>query len=317
MSSPRFRSKMMLGLGLGLVGLTAGCGGTAPEVADAIIVAAPDGSTTTSGAPAPSGTIPPAGTTDAGTAADTPAATPAPAVAAAPATKAEGWGTLKGRVVLTGTAPTLAPLVPKGGDVNTKDPAVCAKEAIPNEKLVVDPETKGVKLALVYIPKPTAVNEEAKSAALANPVVFDQKDCIFKPHVLAVMTGSKILLKSSDPVGHNVNSKVDNNQLNTAMSTGQEILLPIKAPARRPGLVVCDIHNWMTAYWLVLDNPYFAVTDEKGNFEIKNAPAGTQKVVVWQEAATFVTPTSGQDINIAANGETTQEFKIDAGKIKK
>ena len=35
---------------------------------------------------------------------------------------------------------------------------------------------------------------------------------------------------------------------------------------------------------MVLDNPYFAVTDAKGNFEIKNVPAGTQKVVVWQEA---------------------------------
>ncbi len=35
---------------------------------------------------------------------------------------------------------------------------------------------------------------------------------------------------------------------------------------------------------MVLDNPYFAVTDDKGYFEIKNVPAGTQKVVVWQEA---------------------------------
>ena len=35
---------------------------------------------------------------------------------------------------------------------------------------------------------------------------------------------------------------------------------------------------------MVLDNPYITVTDEKGNFEIKNVPAGTQKVVVWQES---------------------------------
>ena len=50
---------------------------------------------------------------------------------------------------------------------------------------------------------------------------------------------------------------------------------------------------------MVLDNPYFAVTDDKGNFEIKNVPAGTQKVVVWQEAVAkggFVTPPSGEDV---------------------
>ena len=72
----------------------------------------------------------------------------------------------------------------------------------------------------------------------------------------------------------------------------------------------------MTSYWLVLDNPYFAVTDADGNFEIKNAPAGTQKVAVWQEATLFVTPSSGQDVTIAAGGDTAQEFKILAAQVK-
>ena len=72
----------------------------------------------------------------------------------------------------------------------------------------------------------------------------------------------------------------------------------------------------MTAYWHVLDHPYFAVTNEKGEFEIKNVPAGTQKVVVWQEATRYVTPTSGKEVNIAANGETVQEFTIDVAKVK-
>ena len=40
----------------------------------------------------------------------------------------------------------------------------------------------------------------------------------------------------------------------------------------------------MNAWWMVIDNPYITVTDEKGNFEIKDVPAGTQKVVVWQES---------------------------------
>ena len=65
---------------------------------------------------------------------------------------------------------------------------------------------------------------------------------------------------------------------------------------------------------MVLDSPYFAVTDEKGNFEIKNAPAGTQKVVVWQEAVDkngFVTPPSGEDVVIKANDATVKDFTID------
>ena len=74
----------------------------------------------------------------------------------------------------------------------------------------------------------------------------------------------------------------------------------------------------MTAWWMVLDSPYFAVTDEKGDFEIKNVPAGTQKVVVWQEAVAkggFVTPSSGEDINIKANDTTAKDFTIDPTKL--
>ena len=69
---------------------------------------------------------------------------------------------------------------------------------------------------------------------------------------------------------------------------------------------------------MVLDNPYFAVTDDKGNFEIKNAPAGTQKVVVWQESVAkggFVTPPSGEDLNIKPNDTTVKDFTIDPTKL--
>src|SRR6202000_3554736 len=89
-------------------------------------------------------------------AATTPAAT-APATAAAP-TKAEGWGTLKGKVVFSGTAPAQEELFAKGKA--PKDETVCAKDTpIKSERLIVDGATKGVKNVLVYIPKPTAVNE--------------------------------------------------------------------------------------------------------------------------------------------------------------
>ncbi len=229
--------------------------------------------------------------------------------------KSEGWGTLKGRVVFDGVPPAQKVLVPKG-DPSAKDSAVCAKNEIKAERLVVDAGTKGVKNAIVYIPKPTAVNPEAKSARAAQAVVFDQKGCVFEPHVLAAMVGEKIDVKSSDPVGHNINCKVQNNTFNEAVSPNGETIKTPVAAARQPGIVICDIHNWMSAYWLVLDNPYFAVTDDKGNFEIKNAPAGTQKVVVWQEATLFVTPSSGQDVTIAANGDTTQDFAIKASQVR-
>ena len=235
---------------------------------------------------------------------------------ATPAVASDGFGTLKGKVVLEGGKPTLKFLVTKG-DSNVKDANVCASDNIVNEVLEVDDATQGVKNVLVYIPKPTSVNPEAVKAAEQAKPVFDQKNCVFEPHVIAFMKGQALEIVSSDPVGHNVNAKMRaNGASNNLLGPGQKTTFNPKAAEGRPSEVTCDIHPWMKAYWLILDNPYFAVTNDKGEFEIKLAPAGTQKVVVWQESVQYVTAPSGMEVNIAKDGETVQEFKIDVSKAK-
>lgn len=303
-----------LGLATTLFLFVPGCGGKSSEVGEAVVVSEPGVPPPSAGGSAPATTS----TAPAATAPSTTAATAStPSTPSAPV-KAEGWGTLKGQVTLSGNSPAPKELRAKGKA--EKDPTVCAKDApIMNERLIVDGATKGVKNVLVYIPKPSTVNEEAKSKATTAKIDFDQEKCIFKPHVLAVETGTTIELKNSDPVNHNINSRLKNNGFNKLLSANQQQEQLVNALERTPGELTCDIHPWMKAYWMVLDNPYFAVTDEKGNFEIKNVPAGTQKVVVWQEAVApngFVTAPTGEGIDIKANDTTSKSFTIDAGKLR-
>ena len=226
-------------------------------------------------------------------------------------------GDAQGEVLFGGDPPVAKVLVEQGKA--EKNPEVCAKDSpIKSQRLVVDPASKGVKFALVYLPRPTAVNDDAKKSMAGRKVEFDQKGCVFEPHVLGLMAGVPITLKSSDPANHNVNVKLKNSTFNQTVAGGASFPFTPSAPERTPGQVVCDIHPWMTSWWMVLDNPYFAVTDDKGNFEIKNVPAGTQKVVVWQEAVSkggFVTPPSGEDINIKPGDATVKDFTIDPTKL--
>jgi hypothetical protein len=291
-----------LSLAATLIVAVMGCGGGMPESSDAVAIPEPNVSLT----PIPSSKS---------------GAAPKAAEAASPTSgtsapvKAEGWGTLKGQVVFGGDAPTAAVLVEKGKAA--KNPEYCAKDnPIMSERLVVDAATKGVKNVLVYLPRPTAVNEDAKKAASGATVMFDQQKCVFEPHVLGVMAGVPVELKSSDPLNHNVNCKLKNSTFNQTLGGGGTFKFVPPAAERSPGNVVCDIHPWMSAWWMVVDHPYIAVTDAKGNFEIKNAPAGTQKVVVWQEAVGFVSAPSGQDVTIKANDTTTQAFTIDPAKVR-
>jgi plastocyanin len=303
-----FNRPALLGLSFSAtLAVVTGCGGQS-DTGTAVLVPEPNSLSKT--APASGRTAAPAASTS-------PAPSTAEATGTAAPVKAEGWGTLKGHVVFAGDPPTAKVLVDKGKA--EKNPEVCAKDApIESERLVVDPATKGVKFALVYLPKPTAVNDDAKKAAASGKIEFDQKGCVFKPHVLGLMTGVPVTLKSSDPMNHNVNSKLKNSPFNPTVAGGTSFSFTPSSPERTPGQVVCDIHPWMSSWWMVLDSPYFAVTDEKGNFEIKNVPAGTQKVVVWQEAVAkggFVTPPSGQDINIKAGATTEEQFTIDPTRL--
>jgi len=309
MTTSWMRKPATLGLSLGvtLVASVFGCGGQGTE-SDAVVV--PDSTVSsnpaakTSAASAPGSSAPSAATS---------------AAAAAAPVKAEGFGTLKGQVTFAGDPP--APKVDAEKGKAAKDPDVCAKDApLISERLVVDGGTKGVKNVLVYLNKPTGVSVEATKAAAATNVVFDQNKCVFDPHVLAILANSTIALKSSDPVNHNINAKLK------ASSAFNQLLAPQAStkftptdPERTPAEVTCDIHPWMKAWWMVFNHPYFAVTDAKGYFEIKNAPAGTQKVVVWQEAVDkggFVTAASGEEVVIKANDSVVKEFKVEPSRLR-
>ena len=250
------------------------------------------------------------------------AAAPAPeatAVQPMPAATqtAEGWGTITGCVVFDGDPPEPAVLVAKG-DNSVQGGAACSAKAIVSEKLVVNPENKEIRYAIAYIPKPTATSPEAISAAQNADVTFDQKGCRFVPHVLAAMKGTKVDVHSSDPVNHNINVKLPKNKTNLTVAPGATIPpVELKNAEVKPAEVVCDIHTWMKAYWLVIDSPYFAVTDASGKYTLRNVPAGSQKVVVWQESAPggFLTPSSGEPVEVPSGGEAMKDFTLRASDV--
>jgi plastocyanin len=312
MAIRRVRKPVILGLSLGttLIISVLGCGGQATDSSDAVVV--PDSTVSltpaskTSASPAPGSSAPPS------------ASAPSAGTTTATPVTAEGFGTLKGQVTFAGDPPTPKVLFEKGKAA--KDPEVCAKDApLVSERLVVDGGTKGVKNVFVYLNKPTKISDEAKKAAAATQVLFDQNGCVFDPHVLGILNGSTITLKSSDSVNHNINAKLKQLGFNQILAPKGTASFTPSGPERTPSVVTCDIHPWMMAWWMVFDHPYFAVTDSKGYFEIKNAPAGSQRVVVWQEALDkngFVTAPTGEDVVIKVNDSMVKDFKIEASRLR-
>lgn len=199
------------------------------------------------------------------------------------AAEAGGVGTIVGKVVFEGTAPGLPPQFVNGADI--KDKEVCAAVDVPDERFVMGADN-GVANVFVFMKK--APKGAPEMAVPSEPVIFDQENCVFKPHCMLVPVGQTIKVLSADPIAHNTHTNpAKNNGVSSLVPPNdREGALELKyTRAEDPFSVTCDFHAWMKAYHMPIDHPYGAVTDENGNFEIKDVPSGEHEFVVWHEAA--------------------------------
>ena len=204
----------------------------------------------------------------------------------------------------------------------TKDPAVCAAAAaIPDNSLAVDPKTKGIKFAFVYLVKPSGENPDAVKALLAKKatVIVDNKNCEFIPFATAVHQDQSVVFKSTDPINHNVHVTPFTNDAFNAILPPNGSMTKTFVAEKRVIPMTCDIHPWMKGYLMVFDHPFFAVTGADGSFEIAGVPPGPQNLVIWQSAVGFVNPglARGMPVNVAS-GKTTDvgEVPLDPAKVK-
>lgn len=197
--------------------------------------------------------------------------------AEAVASTGTGWATIKGQFVFDGDPPQMPPY-----DV-TKEHEICTVngKAPPQELLVVSPGSKGIKNVAVFLRDASRVHESA--GASPEPVVFDQKHCVFLSHVVGATVGQTLDIRNSDPTGHNTN--IQGSGFNQLIPADGSIPFKVQKETQQPAKVTCSIHPWMVAYMLPRKNAYFAVTDADGKFEIANVPAGEPlEFQVWHES---------------------------------
>ena len=214
----------------------------------------------------------------------------------APAARAadKDYGDATGRFVLKGDAPDLPPRVKQGAAVTedgkkVNDPEVCAADAIPDYSLVVG-EDGGVANVFLYPLRPIKGTKPELEKAPQDPVVFDQKGCVFQPHCLVVRAGQPISLQSQDAVAHNVRFSGLKNRgsainLTVPANTEEGIKKTFDKGEPVPMPAFCDFHPWMKAHWLIAESPYAVLSDADGKFTIEDLPPGKHSFAAWHESA--------------------------------
>lgn len=185
-------------------------------------------------------------------------------------------GTITGTVRLDGAPPKFRPI-----DMSAEP--TCVKEH-PNgviPPIVVTGEHGALANVAVYIKSGLG---RYKYDMPQDPVVLNQKGCMYEPRVLALRVGQPLEVHNEDPTVHNINVRArDNHSWNRSEEPGEA---PFTETFKHPELwipVTCNVHPWMRAYLFVFDNPYYAVTSKAGDFSLKGLPPGTYKIEAWQE----------------------------------
>jgi plastocyanin len=110
-----------------------------------------------------------------------------------------------------------------------------------------------------------------------------QKGLVFEPHILGVVRGTTVDFTNDDTVAHNVSSPPGSATVFNLGLYGQGVTKTVTFDNLGEVPLLCSVHPEMSAFVIVLQNPYFALTDKAGNFEIKNVPPGTYQLKVWNE----------------------------------
>lgn len=119
-------------------------------------------------------------------------------------------------------------------------------------------------------------------------VILDQIRLTFVPHVLPILAGTTVTFVNSDELKHNVFSSSPVKRFNLGTyPQGMSRSITFE----KPGVVVllCNVHLEMSAYVVVLETPFFAVSDPAGRFTIANIPSGHYTVKTWHESLRAVT----------------------------
>jgi len=163
----------------------------------------------------------------------------------------------------------------------TKDPQICdpdSKKTADLERLIIGPDG-GVANTIVYL------SNISTGKALDLPQQrrhLDQKHCRYIPHILLVPQNTALSMQSSDPTLHTIHMEGAASFNLPFPFTGQVS----NRTMATPGLVHLRCnggHVWMNAEMMVVPHPYYAVTDESGQFEFTDVPPGTYQIVAWHE----------------------------------
>lgn len=155
----------------------------------------------------------------------------------------------------------------------------------------------------------TGTNQTAETSN--EEIAIQQENLQFKPDFLVVPAGTTIRFENRDDEIHNIRSNAPANRFDTgAHMPGGIKKVTLKNPGGVP--LRCRTHEKMRGFVYVTPTPFFAVTNERGEFEIKDAPPGDYRITAWHPRLTPEEQAQGAQELTVGRGPRTVSLRMQA-----
>ena len=225
----------------------------------------------------------------------------------------ENGGSLKGRVSMVGKVPEprFFPLI--------ASPNIEYCNRMSNgrgHRILFDftvSESRGFKdtvIKLIGVPKGKPFSNSIQK--------FVMNRCHTPNYVIGVRNGETMMLENTDPIRHEVvayeftERGADQRSHRPVDAHTSQVRDVFVKPMTKEYLLKCNLHPFLQSRGVMVDNPYYAITDEEGNFSIEDIPPGTYKVVAWhpfipdQLGTITIEPGQKSKIDFSFNGENVR-----------
>ncbi|MBP9913879.1 MAG: hypothetical protein KBF26_10800 [Opitutaceae bacterium] len=157
--------------------------------------------------------------------------------------------------------------------------------------------------AVVYL---TALDHPPVPAAPAAAAVIAQEDKEYDPYVTPILAGTRVSFPNRDNIQHHLYSLSKPKRFEKPLyASGAEESIVFD----QPGIVTlgCNIHDWMVAYVVILNTPWFAKTGPDGTAALTEIPAGRYRLEVWHPRLGKPAP---REITLTTGANPAQEFSL-------
>lgn len=180
----------------------------------------------------------------------------------------------------------------------TRDRDVCGAEPRSDGSITVEP-SGGLASAVVSVDGMTS----GKSRQDVPDAMLEITACEFRPRVLSVTFGQKLVVRNVDGILHRPRGTIDES---VVFQWGMPLSQRLPKKIREVGLIAvrCQEHPWSRAWVAAFEHPYHTVTEPDGSYHITDVPPGAYVLRVYHEILGERTV----DVTVAPNATTTRKI---------